>query len=200
MSKYAGIVLAGGMSSRFGEPKALASWQGSTFIEHIVKVMTTALQEVVVISNSDIKERIEQLVQVPVIEDIPHYKGNGPLAGIVSGMEYIEADWYAIMPCDAPNVSQEWFTILLEQTSNEYDAVVPIINGRKQPLLAAYHNRVKEKIYALLQEEKRSMGQLLSQCNVKYIAGEDVQANVDWFINVNTKEEYVQAQKDLSNE
>ena len=85
------------------------------------------------------------------------------------------------------------------QTSNEYDAVVPIINGRKQPLLAAYHNRVKEKIYTLLQEEK-SMGQLLSQCNVKYIAGEDVQAHAEWFINVNTKEEYVQAQKDLSNE
>ncbi|PDZ03686.1 molybdenum cofactor guanylyltransferase [Bacillus cereus] len=200
MSKYAGIVLAGGMSSRFGEPKALAIWKGTPFVEHIVKVMTSTLQEVVVISHSDIKERVEQLVQVPVIEDIPHYKGSGPLAGIVSGMEYIEADWYAIMPCDAPNVSQEWFTILLEQTSNEYDAVVPIINGRKQPLLAAYHNRVKEKIYALLQEEKRSMGQLLSQCNVKYIAGEDVQANADWFINVNTKEEYMQAQKDLSNE
>ena len=41
------------------------------------------------------------------------------------------------------------------------------------------------------------MGQLLSQCNVKYIAGEDVQAHAEWFINVNTKEEYVQAQKDL---
>ncbi|MBL2347109.1 molybdenum cofactor guanylyltransferase, partial [Klebsiella pneumoniae] len=35
---------------------------------------------------------------------------------------------------------------------------------------------------------------------VKYVSGEDVQANADWFINVNTKEEYVQAQKDLSNE
>ncbi|MCU5171258.1 NTP transferase domain-containing protein, partial [Bacillus paranthracis] len=55
MSKYAGIVLAGGMSSRFGEPKALASWQGSTFIEHILKVMTSTLQEVVVISHSHIK-------------------------------------------------------------------------------------------------------------------------------------------------
>ncbi|MFB5251307.1 molybdenum cofactor guanylyltransferase [Bacillus mycoides] len=197
--KIAGIVLAGGQSSRFGEPKALAIWKGTTFVEHIVKVMESAVQEIVVISHSDIKERLENLVQVPVIEDIPHYKGNGPLAGIVSGMEYVEADWYAIMPCDAPNISQEWFTILLGQTSNEYDAVVPIINGRKQPLLAAYHNRVKEKIYTLLQEEKRSMGQLLSQSNVKYIAGEDVQANAAWFMNVNTKEEYVQAQKDLSN-
>lgn len=198
MSKYAGIVLAGGMSSRFGEPKALVSWKESTFIEHILKVMESTLQEVVVISHSDIKERLEQLVQVSVIEDIPHYKGNGPLAGIVSGMEYMEADWYVIMPCDAPNVSLEWLTILLEQTSDEYDAVVPIINGRKQPLLAAYHNRVKEKIYTLLQEEKRRMGQLLSQCNVKYVAGEDVQANADWFINVNTREEYLQVQKDLS--
>lgn len=44
------------------------------------------------------------------------------------------------------------------------------------------------------------MSQLLSQCNVKYIVGENVQAHADWFINVNTKEEYMQAQKDLSNE
>ena len=45
MSKCAGIVLAGGMSSRFGEPKALASWQGSTFIEHILKVMKAAFKK-----------------------------------------------------------------------------------------------------------------------------------------------------------
>ena len=52
-------VLAGGMSSRFGEPKALASWQGSTvLLQHIVKVMTNALQGSVVISHSDLKERV----------------------------------------------------------------------------------------------------------------------------------------------
>ncbi len=44
------------------------------------------------------------------------------------------------------------------------------------------------------------MGRLLLQCNVKYVAGEDIQANAEWFINVNTKEEYAQAQKNLSNE
>ena len=39
------------------------------------------------------------------------------------------------------------------------------------------------------------MGQLLSLCNVKYVSGEDVQANGDWFINVNTKEEYVELKR-----
>ncbi|MBJ3791362.1 NTP transferase domain-containing protein, partial [Bacillus sp. OA1] len=51
MSKCAGIVLAGGMSSRFGEPKALAIWKGTTFVEHIVKVMGNTLQDIVVISR-----------------------------------------------------------------------------------------------------------------------------------------------------
>ncbi|PEY42527.1 molybdenum cofactor guanylyltransferase [Bacillus cereus] len=189
--KIAGIVLAGGKSSRFGEPKALASWQGHTFIEQIVQVMQTTVQDVVVISHPAIKKIVVTLVDVPVIEDISSYKGEGPLAGIVSGMEQIKAQWYIVSPCDTPNLSNEWITALIGQISDEYEAIVPVIDGRKQPLLAAYHDRVKEKIYALLNEEKRSMGQLLSQCNVKYVIGEEVNVAKEWFMNVNTQEEYV---------
>ncbi|HEK9100738.1 molybdenum cofactor guanylyltransferase [Bacillus pfraonensis] len=191
MKRLAGIVLAGGMSRRFGEPKALASWQGHTFIEHIVQVMQTAVQDVVVISHPDIKERIVTLVDVPVIEDTPSYKGDGPLAGIVSGMEHINADWYIVSPCDTPNLSSEWITALTGQINDEYEAIIPVIDGRKQPLLAAYHNRVKEKIYALLHEEKRSVGQLLSQCHVKYVMEEEWNVAKELFMNVNTQEEYV---------
>lgn len=195
MKKIAGIVLAGGMSRRFGEPKALANWQGHTFIEQIVKVMKTTIQDVVVITHPNIKERIVTLVEVPVIEDIPSYRGNGPLAGIVSGMEQIKAEWYIVSPCDTPNVSSEWIMELVRQMSDEYEAVVPIIDGKKQPLLAAYHWSVKEKIYTLLEEDKRSMGQLLSQCNVKYVIGEEINMPKEWFVNVNTKEEYIQLHK-----
>ncbi|KEK24571.1 molybdenum cofactor guanylyltransferase [Bacillus gaemokensis] len=192
MKKIAGIVLAGGMSRRFGEPKALASWQGHTFIEHVVKVVQNALQDVVLVSHPDIKERITNLVEIPVIEDVPSYQGDGPLVGIVSGMEHIEAEWYIVSPCDTPNVSSEWITSLVGQISDKYEVIVPIIDGRKQPLLAAYHQSVKEKIYTLLQIEKRSMGQLLSQCNVKYVIGDELNAPKEWFFNVNTKEEYRQ--------
>ncbi|WP_459503309.1 molybdenum cofactor guanylyltransferase [Bacillus sp. C1] len=190
MKKVAGIVLAGGMSRRFGEPKALANWQGHTFIEHVSSMMQHVLQEVALVSHQNIKERIAHLVTVPVIEDIPAYRGNGPLAGIVSGMEHIEAEWYIVSPCDTPNVSSDWITTLIEQISDEYEAIVPVIDGRKQPLLAAYHRNMKEKIYTLLEEGKRSMGQLLSQCNVKYVIGEELNVQKEWFENVNTKEEY----------
>ncbi|PFK47969.1 molybdenum cofactor guanylyltransferase [Bacillus cereus] len=199
MKEIAGIVLAGGMSRRFGESKALAIWQGRTFIEKIVQVMQTTVQDVVVISHPDIKERIVTLVDVPVIEDMPSYKGDGPLAGVVSGMEKVEAQWYIVSPCDAPNLSNEWATALIGQISDEYEAIVPVINGRKQPLLAAYHYSVKEKIYGLLNEEKRSMGQLLSQCNVKYMMEEEWNVAKEWFMNVNTQEEYVRLLNEKKN-
>ncbi|MDM5156930.1 molybdenum cofactor guanylyltransferase [Bacillus sp. DX1.1] len=194
MKRIAGIILAGGQSRRFGEPKALAVWQGQTFIEHIATVMQSVVQNLVIISHADTKEQITTLVHAQVVEDIPLYKGNGPLAGIITGMECVEAEWYIITPCDTPNVSKEWAMALVARMSEECEAIVPIIDGRKQPLLAAYHHQVKDKLYALLNEEKRSMGQLLSQCNVQYVMEEELHLPKELFFNVNTKEEYARLQ------
>ncbi|SFJ97890.1 MULTISPECIES: molybdenum cofactor guanylyltransferase [unclassified Bacillus (in: firmicutes)] len=192
--KIAGIVLAGGRSSRFGEPKALATWQGKTFIEHSIEALKEVVTDMVVISHSDITDELSHILNVPVIEDLALYKGNGPLAGLVTGMEYVSADWYIVAPCDTPNVSKEWALELIERADEVYEAIVPLAEGRKQPLLALYHYKVKEKIERLLKEEKRSMQGLLSQCNVQYVTVTET----DVFVNVNTKEEYNELQKKKS--
>ncbi|MFI8708324.1 molybdenum cofactor guanylyltransferase [Bacillus sp. NPDC077411] len=192
--KIAGIVLAGGRSSRFGEPKALANWQGKTFIEHSIEALKEIVTDMVVISHSDITDELSHMLNVPVIEDLALYKGNGPLAGLVTGMEYVSADWYIVAPCDTPNVSKEWALELIERAEEAYEAIVPLAEGRKQPLLALYHYKVKEKIERLLKEEKRSMQGLLSQCNVQYVTVTET----DIFVNVNTKEEYKELQKKKS--
>lgn len=192
--KIAGIVLAGGRSSRFGEPKALATWQGKTFIEHSIEALKEVVTDMVVISHSDITDELSHILNVPVIEDLALYKGNGPLAGLVTGMEYVSADWYIVAPCDTPNVSKEWALELIERADEVYEAIVPLAEGRKQPLLALYHYKVKEKIERLLKEEKRSMQGLLLQCNVQYVTVTET----DVFVNVNTKEEYNELQKKKS--
>ncbi|ENQ3108432.1 molybdenum cofactor guanylyltransferase [Bacillus sp. 491mf] len=192
--KIAGIVLAGGRSSRFGEPKALAIWQGKTFVEHSIDALKEVATDIVVISHPDITNDLSHILNVPVVEDLELYKGNGPLAGFVTGMEYTSADWYIVAPCDTPNVSKEWALELIERADEPYEAIVPLVEGRKQPLLALYHYKVKEKIEQLLKEEKRSMQGLLSQCNVQYVAVEET----DIFVNVNTKEEYNELQRKKS--
>ncbi|MCM3734498.1 molybdenum cofactor guanylyltransferase [Bacillus cytotoxicus] len=189
--KFAGIVLAGGKSSRFGEPKALAMWQGKTFIEHSVEALKEVTTDIVVISHPDITNELSHILNVPVVEDIELYKGNGPLAGLLTGMEFIDANWYIVAPCDTPNVSKEWALELIERADETYEAIVPLVEGKKQPLLALYHAKVKGRIERLLKEEKRSMQGLLSQCNIRYVTAEER----DVFVNVNTKEEYSELQK-----
>ncbi|PGZ97829.1 molybdenum cofactor guanylyltransferase [Bacillus pseudomycoides] len=193
--KIAGIVLAGGQSSRFGEPKALAIWQEKTFIEHSVEALKEVVTDIVVISHPAITNELSHILHVPVVEDIALYKGNGPLAGLLTGMEFVDADWYIVAPCDTPNVSKEWAMTFIERADETYDAIVPVVEGRKQPLLALYHYKIKEKIEQLLKEEKRSMQGLLSQCNVQYVTAEESQLSKELFLNVNTKEEYSQLQK-----
>ncbi|MEH7462628.1 molybdenum cofactor guanylyltransferase [Bacillus thuringiensis] len=192
--KLAGIVLAGGRSSRFGEPKALAIWQGKTFIEHSIEALKEVVTDIVVISHPSITNELSHILNVSVIEDIELYKGNGPLAGLVTGMEFASADWYVVAPCDTPNISKEWAMELIERVDETYEAIVPLVEGRKQPLLALYHYKVKEKIERLLKKEKRSMQGLLTQCNVQYVTVEEA----DVFVNVNTKEEYNELQKKKS--
>lgn len=192
--RIVGIVLAGGQSSRFGEPKALATWRGKTFIEHSIEALKKTVTDIVVISHPNITNDLSHILNVPVIEDIALYKGNGPLAGLLTGMAFVDADWYFIVPCDTPNVSQALATALIERIGGEYKAIVPIVDGRKQPLLALYHNEVKEKIEQLLKEEKRSMQELLSQCYVQYVTAEESQLPRELFLNVNTKEEYNELQ------
>ncbi len=41
---------------------------------------------------------------VNVMTDLARYAGLGPLAGILSVMESVEADRYIVLPCDMPFV------------------------------------------------------------------------------------------------
>ncbi|EEL68530.1 molybdopterin-guanine dinucleotide biosynthesis protein A [Bacillus mycoides] len=172
----------------------MATWRGKTFIEYSIEALKEVVTDVVVISNPAITNDLLHILHVPVVEDIAMYKGKGPLAGLLTGMEFVDADWYIVAPCDTPNVSKEWAMAFIERVDEAYEAIVPLVEGRKQPLLALYHHRAKEKIERLLKEDKRSMQGLLSHCKTQYITAEESQLSKGLFLNVNTKEEYSQLQ------
>ena len=66
------------------------------------------------------------------------------------------------------------------------DALVPIVNGKIEPLVAVYDKKIVHMIEELIDNNDFKIRNLLKLINVKYIEINDNKA----FINVNTKEEY----------
>ncbi|MDM5199706.1 molybdenum cofactor guanylyltransferase [Fictibacillus enclensis] len=189
-----GIVLAGGGSTRFPFHKAFARYKDRYFYELAVGCLKQITDEVVLVSRSDISDRMKH-ADAKLIFDFPQYQGQGPLAGILSGMESgEESDWYAVATCDMPFVMpllfEKLFSIADQKPGTQ--AVVPVAAGRNQPLAAIYHKSCKGHIVRLLLEERRSMYGLLQSVNTIFVEAKDYDLPQEMFININTADEYKQ--------
>ncbi len=61
----------------------------------------------------------------------------GPLAAIHTGMKAARADVYLVVACDMPFITTGLLGYLLSATC-DFDAVIPVVGERDQPLCAAY--------------------------------------------------------------
>lgn len=96
-----GVVLAGGLSSRFGSDKALAEWDGRSLLLHAVDNLSGQCEQVVIAGR--------EIGPAPCIPDWPR-SGMGPLAGIAAGLHYAQdMDFESVMTCgvDSPDISQD---------------------------------------------------------------------------------------------
>ncbi|WP_226035890.1 molybdenum cofactor guanylyltransferase [Aquibacillus saliphilus] len=185
---YVGIVIAGGKSRRFGSPKAFAKLEGKPLYSYSLSVLNKYCSSVILVTSSSLEYSFKQEnLPVQVIQDNIKYQGEGPLAGIYSAMVKVKKDWYIVLPIDVPFM-QEWvIKELINQIDCYCDAVVPIVNGKRQPLVALYHYRLKDKIEDSLKQGKRSFDELLDTANVKYISNIKDEKP---FININRQEDF----------
>ncbi|OOE09890.1 molybdenum cofactor guanylyltransferase [Fictibacillus arsenicus] len=188
----AGIVLAGGESRRFGSPKAIAMWNNKTFIEYSIESLTPHADKILVITREELLTTLtkDSSKFIRIFEDVPRYKGKGPLAGIYTGMISQKADYYLVTPCDMPLMSssmyQKWLTAAQE---GEYDCVIPVLNGKIYPLNGVYKKTCLPDIDFCLQEHNYKVLKLLQRKNTKYIEVEEEEEH--YFKNVNTPNELI---------
>ena len=177
-----GIVLAGGLSRRFGSPKALARMGDKYFYETAVDALHPACEDVVVVSHSDL---LHHTTYKNVIIDLPEFAGCGPLAGILSAMEFVEADRYVVLPCDMPFVTVDVIQQLMTHHVKGITAVV--LGERQHPLVSVWDRSVKTLIKNALQTNQLSVLKLLEKTEVTWIAGNLLTENAEFiFTNVNT--------------
>lgn len=184
------IILAGGRSSRMGTNKALLKINKKPSIERIAMCLSPMFSHLILVTN---EPEAYRFLGLKTVSD--HFPGKGPLAGIHAGLLASPAETNVIVACDMPFVSAELAGVLVNH-SNEYDAVVPVIGGRQQPLFAVF----KKKLAAKMEENIKSgclrTKDLLAQLHVLYLTEQDfrVAGSLERiFFNMNRPHEYKEA-------
>ena len=138
MADAAGIVLAGGRSTRMGSPKAALEWHGSTLLRRISGIVGRAVDGPVVVVRAPGQALPALPDGVEVVEDAR--EGRGPLQGLAAGLAAVRDRVPAayVSSTDVPLLHPRFVRRVLDALDDDTDVVLPEVGGYPQPLAAAY--------------------------------------------------------------
>jgi molybdenum cofactor guanylyltransferase len=167
MLEAAGIVLAGGRSSRMGAPKAALEWHGSTLLRRVVGVVARAGNGPVVVVRAPGQSLPALPAEVEVIEDAE--EGRGPLQGLAAGLSALgdRARCAYLSATDVPFLHPRFVRRVLEALDADVDIVLPEVGGFRHPLAAAYRTALLADVERLIAEDRMRPAFLLEACRVR---------------------------------
>jgi molybdopterin-guanine dinucleotide biosynthesis protein A len=122
-------------------------------------------------------------------------EGEGPLAGLVTGLEQIASPRAAVVACDMPLLVPAVVSRLLS-LQGEADACVPRVAGMPVPTCAVYAARVAPVACQQLATRDRSLRGLLARLAVRWVSEDelrDVDPALASFCDCDTPEDYAAA-------
>jgi molybdopterin-guanine dinucleotide biosynthesis protein A len=169
MTGTAGIVLAGGRSSRMGRSKASLEWHGSTLLRRVAGIVGREAGPVVVVRAAG-----QALPSVPpgvrVVEDAR--EGRGPLQGLLAGLEALGpgVEVAYVSSVDVPLLHPRFVRRAIAAAGPGADAAVARVAGRPHPLAAAYRTAAAlPAVAALVAEDRLRAGELLDRLRVTWL-------------------------------
>lgn len=177
------VILAGGKSSRMGRDKSFLIFYGKPLIEILINKLQGIFKDLIIIANNI---SLYKKYKIKTYADI--IKESGPLGGIHAGLHYSKSKYNFIMACDMPFVEPGLIKFMSANIEN-YDLVVPKLNGRFEPLCAIYSKNCLKAIENQLSKNNLKVVDFFPQVKLKEIVEKDlVDFNKDgkFFLNINT--------------
>lgn len=185
-----GIVLCGGNSTRMGTPKELLPWHGRPLLVHVVEIVSTQVDTIVVSARPG--QTLPPLPpEVTVMADpIPN---EGPLIGLAAAMDALHTRCRAavVVACDHPLIRPTFLQRLIELLG-DHQAVVPMHDGQRFPLTAVYSMSTRTLLTQLIAEGVRSVQRFAEACPARFVDSThftDVDPNLDSLRNLNRPED-----------
>lgn len=203
----AGIILAGGRSTRFrGADKAFAELAGEPMVRRVATRLATVTDELVVNCRADQRAVMaETMAETPrsVTLAIDEEPDRGPMAGIATGLSATDAEFAAVVACDMPFVDPSFLEYCFDVvTDARVDAAIPRLpDGWFQPTQAVYRNEpMRTACERALEAGEGRILDALSRMTYEVLEGETIERRTDLetFDNVNTREEFEDAERRIA--
>ena len=181
------VILAGGKSSRMGQPKALLRFAGEPLIVHMVRRLGRLFSDTVVVAAAD--QELPALPSTIVRDDVAY---QGPVGGIYYGLKAARREICFVTSCDAPFLNLRLIAYLMAQIS-DYDVVVPFTQERFQPLHAVYRKQVAPLLKEQLERGELRPIFLYDKVRTRKITEAEMHPHDPEglsFLNMNTPEDY----------
>src|SRR3954454_12550894 len=138
MANAAGIVLAGGRSSRMGSPKAALEWHGSTLLRRVAGIVARGVDGPVVVVRAPGQELPALPDGVELVDDAR--EGRGPLQGLAAGLAAVReaAPVAFVSSTDVPLLHPRFVRRVVGALDDGADVALPEVGGFRHPLAAAY--------------------------------------------------------------
>lgn len=183
------IILAGGKSSRMGQEKGFVLLHGKPLIEHILTVLESVFEKIIIIANNAAYEKYHY----PVFADILPEKG--ALGGIYTGLYYTQTKLNFIISTDMPFVNQEAIHYLIEKAL-ENEISITKSKDKYQPLFACYPNTLLPAIKISIEANQLKLMDFVIKNNANILLMDSFEKeNPFLFTNLNTLEEVQIAEK-----
>ena len=194
-----GIVLCGGWSARMGTAKEWLTIGKEHLLQRVVRIVGGVIHPVVTAA------RREQPLPVlpPEVEVVYDAVENaGPLAGMAAGFEALAGRCEAafVISCDHPLLKPAFIGRLIELLG-DHPALVPTHEGRFYPLVAVYRIDRRPLLTELLARGERRVHAFAERCGAQVVSSADlldVDPTLDSLRNVNDRESYERAMRDIS--
>ncbi|MBL4608758.1 MAG: molybdenum cofactor guanylyltransferase [Pseudomonadales bacterium] len=183
-----GLILAGGQASRMGgNDKGLLFLNEKRLIEHVINRLDSQVEQITISCNRNIATY--ESFGHPVITDSktisknkPEF--NGPLAGILAGLESVNTTYTLIVPCDSPVIPLDLGQRLLNGLiQNNAEVAVPFDGIRRQPLFLLIKTELKDELRNYYLTGERSMKRWLEGKSLAEVNYSKERAS---FTNLNT--------------
>jgi len=187
-----GIVIAGGLSNRFGQNKGLTLLAGKPLIKHVLNSLEKVAEELIVVVDSKAQAaRYSKAVGSNFRILVDSTELHGPVAGAITGFEAASGEYSVLLPCDTPFVSSDVLSLLVELCINRNAAIPRWPNSFIEPLQAVYRSKpaAEAAAKALCTGEVNMRAMVNKLSGVRYVSTmviEQFDSKFRTFFNVNT--------------